>query len=284
MNKLLSAAVATALLSMASTSQAAPITLTGSIADGSWMGAGQHAGMFDGSSILPQHFKINSASFTFNFSDDQDLLSRGQAQTTGFSAGNYVLSNSYYDGWNYSYTYVRNKNYQQSVAQSGETEGASLSLAGIGAGSGATALTQSSAQNTTHDGMSWEGYSSQPGYYQYYSCGNRCSGSYWVSGSYSNYYGDQYTQTTTTTKDWNGSFSIAGEISNQDMLDQLLSSHKLDWNLLVNGDLNLSNARLQLDVEELAPPASVPEPSSMLLTGLGLLGLAGMKRRSRSRP
>jgi len=280
MNKLLSAALATALLSMSSASQAAPITLTGSIADGSWLGAGHHAGAFDGSAVLPQHYKINSASFVFNFADDQDTMSSGQPLVTGSSATAYNLLNYSWDSQNYYYTYLRTKTTSQSVAATGQAESALVSLGGVDVGSGATDLWQGTSQNTIYDGRTAEGGSYSPGYWQGYSCGNRCGGSYWVYGNSSNYFADNVRQVTTFTSDWKGNFSVAGDITNLAILQQLLASNKLDWDLLVGGDLNLSNARLNLDVEEIVPAADVPEPSSLLLLALGLLGLS-FKRRGR---
>lgn len=271
-------ALGAALLCVGSQALAAPVVLTSS--SGGYLGAGSHVGVFDGSGVLPSSFHINSASFAFLFSDDQDAVSTGATQSTGSSVGSYSLINSYYNG-NYNYTYLRTVTAYQQVERTGEAESASVSFAGIGVGSGSTAMSQSSTTGTAYNGQSFD---SQSGYNGYgYSCGNRCSG--WAPGSWSYYYSDNYTQTTTQTTDWSGDFAISGMLSDLSLLDSLLIGGVLQYELLVSGDLRLTGATLTLDISDLnsEPSSSVPEPTSLALLAVALGGLAYSSRRRKPR-
>lgn len=274
-------AIGAALACLAATAaQAAPITLTGDLTGN--LAGGAHTGLFDGSALLPANFQINSASFSFLFSDDQDGFSTGTPQATGSSAGGYTQTYNSYTNGNYYYTAVRSLTAYQQVQRTGEQESVSVSLAGTGVGSGATAQSQSSSSSSSYVGLVYDYQSGYNGYSYTYGCGNRSTCGGWQSGSWTSYYNDTTNNLTTNTSDWGGDFEVAGTVSDLSLLDSLLASRELQYELLVAGDLRLIGATLTLDVTELEPLAAnaVPEPGSLALA-LGALG--GLAYRSRRR-
>jgi hypothetical protein len=268
-------------MSLSQASMATPITLNASFANGTVLGAGNHTGVFDGAGLFPSNYQINSASFVFDFADDQDSLSTGPAQFAGSSATGYTSNGYYYDGSNYRYEYVRSVTNYQTVQKTGQGESVSVSLGGIAVGSGSTTMSQSSSTDSAYTGRVYETTTGQGGYYYTYGCGNHTCGG-WSPGYYNQYYADNTTQTTTTTTDWTGNFSVSGNITDQFILSQLLSTNQLQLGFSVAGDLALTGAHLYLDVSQTEPTSDVPEPPTMLLMFAGLLGLVGWQRSKRS--
>jgi hypothetical protein len=273
---LVCALLATALSNVSGVAFAVPVTINGSVANGTLLTDGKTDGVFDGKGLLPAYYQINSATFSFLFNDDADPVTAGAPQVSSTTYGNY----QYAGGGYYDYWYARTGTTYQTVQKTGQQEGAALSLAGVVAGSGATSMSQSTGNDTVYQGRTQDAYYYSPGYY--YSCGNHSS--CW-SGSYSStYFTDNYTSTNYATKDWSGTFGISGSISDQSMLDQLLKTGRLDFSLSVFGDVYLTGSQINLDVTALAPPApssAVPEPSTIWLA-LAALGGLGYQRRRRS--
>jgi len=272
-------ALGAALVCLATSAAATPVTLTGNL-DG-YLGAGAHSGVFDGKALLPANFQVNGASFSFRFSDDQDGFSTGAPQLVGSAAGNYGLTSSYYNGNSYIYNYLRTVTAYQQVQRSGETEQVSVSLAGTNVGSGATALSQSSSTASSAAGQNLDYQTGYNGYTYYYGCGNRSTCSGWQPGSWSYYYSDTTNQTTTLTSDWTGDFEVSGALSDLSLLDPLLNNGELLYGLFVGGDLRLIGATLTLDITELAPAGSVPEPASLALVAGAFGALAYSRRRGK---
>lgn len=279
--KSIAVVIAAALSSLATSAIATPLTLNGSIADGSLLNAPNVGGQFT-LAALPANYEITGASFAFTFADDADNFVSGAPQVTSSSYGAYAYNSAYsYTYYQRTFTgYTRSGTLSQTVVRSGEQEAVSLSLGGVAAGSGSTALTESSSQQV-YNGQYFDTQVAR-GPDGYYSCGNRCSG--YGSLNYDNYYSLPTVTQTNVVRDWYGAFTIAGTISDKDMLDALLTSGRLAFDLSVTGDLYLNGSMLQLDIAEKAAPAGgeVPEPATSWLM-LGALGVLAYTMRRRAR-
>lgn len=279
-------ALSAALTCITSGAMATPVILNASIANNTHLDAGSHAGVFDGSSLLPAHFQINSASYSLVFADDQDILTSSPASITGATATGYsnALTSSYYNGLYTSYYYraIRDLTTDLLIQITGESEGVSVVLAGQVVGSGATqASTTSQTGAPQAQDQVYEGSYSYGGNAYLYSCGNRtCTG--YTNYVNTDYFANDYSQTTVNTLDYSGGFTVAGNLTDVASLNQLLDLRQLQLDLLVNGDLNLVSASLNLDITEIAAvdPGAVPEPPEVML-GLAGLGAWRFSRRRR---
>jgi len=275
----LATVLAAALSCLSAQALATPITLDGSIANGTRLANGSYAGQFDGSGLLPAYYQINSASFSFTFSDDTDYISSGPAQITSASYTPYAYNRiEYYRQRSYTY-YERTGSRTQLIKRTGEQESASLSLGGMTVASGATGANLSSSSYFTPDTQIYDS-STNTGEEGYYSCGNRCSGYGPLHWTY--YVSKGAVTTNYETTDWTGGFTLNGTLSDKSILDQFLATSLLQYSLAIGGDLNLVSSQLSLDITELAPPASgeVPEPSTLLLAFAALGALGYSRRRS----
>jgi hypothetical protein len=273
--------IATALSSLATSAVATPLTLNGSVTNGTLLHAGNVGGQFTMGPLAADQV-ISGASFTFTFADDVDNFVWGMPQVTSSSYGAYAYDSTYsFTYYQRTFTaYKRTGTRSQTVEKTGEQEAVSLSLGGVAAGSGATSLAESSSQQV-YEGF----YSDQEvkrGPEGYYYCGNGCSG--YGPLNIDNYYSAPIVTQTNQVRDWTGTFTISGTIDDQATLDALLTSGRLAFDLGISGDLYLSSSTLQLDITEKVkpPPGQVPEPATSWLM-LGALGVLGCMLRRRAR-
>ncbi len=272
----LGSVLVSAFLAAPQLAQAVALSLNASIANGSVLAAGSHAAVFDGSASLPAAYTIDRAAFTFSFVDDADGYA-STLQKTGASAGAYVLFERHYTSDGVFSFYQRPLteffNEQRLYSQ----ESVSVSLGGAQVGAGATASLTSSSVLTNHFGQIYESQDGYPWYAAPY-CDARCTGS---AGQMNMYYADYTSKVTVFNTDWSGAFTVTGKLADGALLQPLLSSKRLSFDLSVLGDLTLAGARLDLEITETTPPPvqAVPEPSTAWLALAGAAGLFLRRRR-----
>lgn len=247
------------------------------ILNGDYLAQGSHTGSFNGSVALAQAFQINSASFTFAFTDDADVFDISPRTVISQSSlGQRGTFLGYYNSAdNYKIVRTTEVNSSQVQSKAGESVSVRLGSGNLLAGSGATTANQTTDSTSTRSAEVFDRTDRFAG--GSYSCGrNRtCYSNDYVY----NYYDDVLENLTTTYSDATGSFTVSGNITNAALLNDLLASRNLNFGFQVDGDLMLTDARLNLDITNLAQ--GVPEPGSVSLL-LAMAGAWGLARRRRS--
>jgi hypothetical protein len=221
-------------------------------------------GIFQGNALLPARFQINSAAFVFSFSDDgSDPSARSNFSATS-SPSAYVLARTSVSGPTTTNSYVRfaHTTHTQLDTLVGESAQLSLGTAAIAVGSGSTALVQNSRSTPGPTSTVLDQSTGTPG------------------GVVNDYFTETSSEFIDAVDDYTGSFDIADSLTDPALLAELLANRSLGFSLSVMGDLELTSARLILDVSEVpVGPGSVPEPAMLALTGLAAGALAVTRRR-----
>lgn len=254
MKKTIIAALLAATCAIATSASAETIRLDGSF--GSNLSTKTYDAVFK--SNLTEKFDVNSLSFSFTFKD---------FGTTDWTYGNaYNATNGKLSDYSYNLfdlRWDRGVTNTQHVDKASQQETATLMFGNTELKSGGT-----TKKTGTEDGFV-DNTTSQGVMCRYFIvCGT------------------EYTTTTTKTTyhktDYTGPFTISGVIDDKNIIDQLIGTGELALSLNIFGNLKLTGGGIDLDyTTKVDAPAEVPEPSSLLLAGLGLAAV-GFARRRRS--
>jgi len=271
---------ALALLALGATSaMAEPLTLQ-STGLPSYLSQGKYQGSFD-AAFLPKNAVINSLQFSFLFVDDGD--------TVPYRTGDSILSKPVsLRQMSSDKTRQAGRTFTETVTTTvtlprtgvGEQESVKLSF-GASAFSGAT---QEVKSDVTTPGST----RTDPAKVLYVKNNENvsCLKTQWENGTANC---QQVTRTVVTryetrtlTTDYTGEIVLGGSlIDDKDLLAAFLRDRRLDFSLDVLGDLDLFGATLDIDFTPL-DIAAVPEPASISLFGIAMLGLAGARRKRRA--
>ena len=176
--------------------QAAIITLNSSL-PGAYLGSdgvtAVYPASFNGTSQLPAHFIVNSASYLFRFTDDGfDESSYSALRYDGQQTGGYGATGPA------TYSRLVTNFYSQVQTLAGESAALSFGQAHLATASGSTSSSHSALFSARFDGTFLDHTVTTPDSYYYYPCGAfTCLG---VTPGYTSYY--YTTQQTFTDTTW----------------------------------------------------------------------------------
>ncbi len=275
---------AIALLALGATSaMAEPLTLQATGLP-SYLSQGTYQGSFD-AGFLPKNVVINSLSFSFLFVDDGDVMSSIRGNSVSSTAPAVREASGDPRGKQAGRTFSETVTTTVTTPWTGVGEQESVSLSFGGA-------TYAGATQEVHSDVTTAGptRTELPKVLYLKNNENRdvaCLKTQWENGTANC---QQVTRTVVTkfetrtiTTDYTGEIVLGASLfDSKDLLASLLRDRKLDFSLDVLGDLDLFGATLDIDFTPFDDIAVVPEPGSLSLFGVAMLGFAGVRRKRRA--
>lgn len=273
---------AIAVLALGATSaMAEPLTLQASGLP-SYLSQGKYQGSFD-AALLPKNVVINSLSFSFLFIDDGDVIPTMRGDRVSSAASTVREASGDPRGKQAGRTFSETVTTTVTTPWTGVGERESVTLS-FGGASYAGATQEVYSDVTTAGPTRTE----LPQVLYLKNNENKdvaCLKSQWEKGTANC---QQVTRTVVTkfetrtiTTDYTGEVVLGASLfDNKDLLASLLRNRTLDFSLDVLGDLDLFGATLDIDFTPF--DTSVPEPASLPLLGIAMLGFAGVRRKRRT--
>lgn len=240
--------------------------------------SGSVSGSFDlASQVGPiNQYTINSATVRFNWIDDasDQMLQQG----TVYMGTNYGPWGTRY-AWgpccDPDYRIDRTVTTYYTRAFASESESVSLTLSGMGAGSAGSSLNGTSASSSSvYRGETLVYVDEYCSFNGWFGCWD------WDRDYYFNLNYDQYND---QYRYYGGSFFQEIDLVAGNFLSELLQTGVLSFGLNLFGDAVLTGATLEVDLTRIPSannPAQVPEPLTLGLVGIGLIGM-GLGRRKK---